>query len=133
MSLLPIPDPNSPNLPATTRDGNDSGLGQYSHLPEELRGLNWGAFLLNWVWSIAHGTWIGLLCFVPYFGLAVPFVLLFKGNEWAWKNRRWDSIEHYRRVQRDWRQWGIVLPVILLVFLWCSFIIYARHVGGQIP
>ena len=50
------------------------------------------------------------------------FVLGAKGREWAWKNKKWDSVEHFNRVQRKWSLWGIWLVVIgfvlaLLVFL----------------
>ena len=35
-----------------------------------------------------------------------------QGNEWAWKSKRWDSIEHFKRTQKKWRNWGIVIFVI---------------------
>lgn len=90
---------------------NDSGTGPTAVLPAELKGVNVGAFFLNWIWAIAHSTWIGLLCFVPYVGVVMQFVLLFKGNEYAWQNRRWDSIEHFKEVQKKWQNWGIGLLV----------------------
>jgi hypothetical protein len=29
--------------------------------------------------------------------------------EWAWQNKRWDSLEHFNRVQKKWSVWGVVL------------------------
>jgi hypothetical protein len=78
-------------------------------VPPEIRGWNWGAFLLNWIWGIGNNTFIALLTLVPVFGLIMPFVLGAKGNHWAWRNRRWDSVEHFRRVQRKWAIWGAII------------------------
>src|SRR6202008_2407231 len=36
-------------------------------------------------------------------------VLGVKGNAWAWRNGRWDSVEHFKRVQRRWAIWGAVI------------------------
>ena len=96
---------------------NNSGMGAQSVLPDELRGLNGGAFFLNWIWAIAHSTWLGLLAFVPYIGFVVPFVLLFKGNEWAWQNRKWSSVEQFKATQRIWTIWGVGLTVLAIAFL----------------
>src|ERR1700748_2760525 len=78
-------------------------------IPPELDRWNWGAFLLNWIWGIGNNTFIALLTFIPFFGLAMPFVLGARGSAWAWRNGRWDSVEHFKRVQRKWAIWGVVL------------------------
>jgi hypothetical protein len=39
----------------------------------------------------------------------MPFVLGARGSAWAWRNGRWDSIDHFKRVQRKWAIWGVVL------------------------
>lgn len=80
-------------------------------LPEGVKGWSWGAFLLNWIWAISNKTWIGLLCFVPIVGIVMPFILGFKGREWAWENNSWESVEHFNRVQRKWSTWGIGLTL----------------------
>jgi hypothetical protein len=86
-------------------------------VPAEINRWNWGAFLLNWIWGIGNNTFIALLTLIPFFGaLIMPFVLGAKGSKWAWQNGRWDSVEHFKRVQRLWAMWGAIIwiGVILL-------------------
>jgi Cytochrome oxidase complex assembly protein 1 len=84
-------------------------------IPPELDRWNWGAFLLNWIWGIGNNTYIALLTLIPFVGFVMPFVLGAKGSRWAWRNGRWDSVEHFRRVQRQWAIWGAVILVGVLV------------------
>jgi len=76
-------------------------------LPHELRGWNWGAFFLNWVWGLAHNTPIALLMFVPGVNIVMLFVLGAKGNAWAWANNEWRDVEHFKRTQRIWARVGV--------------------------
>lgn len=84
-------------------------------IPAGVRGWSWGAFLLNWIWAIGNRTWIGLLALVPYLGLIMAIVLGFKGREWAWKNKQWDNIDHFNRVQKKWSYWGVVIMIVAMV------------------
>lgn len=111
---------------------NNSGMGAQSVLPDELKGLNGGAFSLNWIWAIAHSTWIGLLCLVPYVGLIMSFVLLFKGNEFVWQNRKWESIEQFKAVQRKWMIWGAILFVLGIVSL-AGLSMLGRSISSRNP
>ena len=107
----PIPSPGGDG-PFVGGAGAVNNSGQPgAQLPAELQGVNFGAFFLNWIWAVAHNYWLGLLCLVPCVGTVMAFVLLFKGNEFAWQNRRWDSIEQFREVQRKWMLWGIGITV----------------------
>jgi cytochrome oxidase complex assembly protein 1 len=81
-------------------------------MPAELYRWNWGAFLLNWIWGIGNNTFIALLALVPGVGLIVIFVLGAKGNRWAWQNGRWDSVEHFKRVQRAWAKWAVIVYIL---------------------
>lgn len=96
---------------------NTSGQGSLAIVPREIEGWNWGAFLLNWIWSIGNNVWIGLLSLIPYAGIIMLVILGVKGNEWAWRYKRWDSVEHFRRTQRKWRDWGLGLLAIA-AFIW---------------
>ena len=80
-----------------------------------MKGWSWGAFFLNWIWAIGNRSWIGLLAVIPYVGWIMAFWLGFKGREMAWKNKQWDSLEHFNRVQRRWSQWGVGIMVAALI------------------
>ena len=91
-------------------------------LPDEIRGWNWGAFLLNWIWGLGNNTFIALLMFVPVVNLVMPFVLGAKGNAWAWQNAKWENVDHFRRTQRIWTWAGLGvwagLVTFFFVILW---------------
>src|SRR5206468_11046551 len=78
-------------------------------IPDGVKGWSWGAFFLSWIWAIGNRTWVGLLALVPYVGFVVAIILGVKGREWAWKNKQWQSVEHFQRVQHSWSVWGVVL------------------------
>ncbi len=95
---------------------NTSGQGALATVPEEIKKWNWGAFFLSWIWGIGNKTYIALLCLIPYVGFVMAIVLGVKGNEWAWRNKQWESIEQFQRVQKKWAIWAVVfvLGVIIL-------------------
>ena len=72
----------------------------FNDIPQGVKGWSWGAFLLTPFWAIGNRTWIGLLAFIPYVSLVMAVVLGIKGREWAWKNKKWRDIQHFRSVQR---------------------------------
>lgn len=94
-----------------------SGLGKESILPPELKRWNWGAFLLNWIWGIGNSTFIALFMFVPLLNVIMPFILGAKGNKWAWQNRTWRDIDHFKSTQKKWAIWGLTFLVIWVVFI----------------
>lgn len=105
------------NVPVANYDLR-SGEGNVSEIPEEIKGWNWGAAGLSWLWGIYHNVWLSLLQFVPVLGWFWWIVLGVKGNEWAWRAKKWESVEQFKKVQRRWRVWGMgVLVCILLYFL----------------
>jgi len=106
-------------VPATAIiTGNTSGMGSKAPVPPGLGEWNWGGFLLTWMWGLGNNVWWSFLVFVPYLGvLVMPWVLAFKGNEWAWQSRHWESIEHFKRVQRSWMLWGLWISIALTVLI----------------
>ena len=87
-----------------------------SELPETARKLSWGGFWFSLIWGIFNNVWIALLCLILP-GI-MNIVLLIKGRQWAWENKRWDSEEQFGRVQHLWGMWGLILsliPIILLI------------------
>ena len=99
---------------------NTSGDGS-SSAPEGASGLCWGGFFLGWIWAAFNRSWLGLLGLVPFLSLPVALVLLFKGRDWAWKNKRWRSVEHFNEVQRKWSIAGMIIAVVG-GFLWLQLL-----------
>jgi hypothetical protein len=98
---------------------NTSGQGESAIVPEEVKGWSWAGFGLTWIWGVFNGVLISLLVLIPFpfFSLAWAIVLGVKGREWAWRNKRWDSVEHFKNSQRPWDIAGIVIFAIGVVAL----------------
>ncbi|MEH2453953.1 serine/threonine protein kinase [Nostoc sp.] len=104
---------------------NNSGCGINNHdetVPEEILGWNWGAFLMPWLWMWPNQVWYGLFCFIPQISGFMAIALGAKGNEWAWKSRRWDSIEQFKAHQRGWAIAGILIGAPISIVLWVTAI-----------
>lgn len=90
---------------------NNSGHGNILDsavpVPNEIKGWNWGAFLMPWFWPFTNQVWIGLFSYVPNCQLIMALALGAKGNEWAWKSRRWRSIQQFKAHQRRWAVAGL--------------------------
>lgn len=93
------------------KNENNSGVEEIS-VPEEIKGWSWGGFLWGWVWAIGNKTWIGLISLVPYAGLIMNIILGIHGREWAWKNKHWDSIEQFKKIQKRWVIWWFILGLL---------------------
>lgn len=98
---------------------NTSGQGAAAQVPPEIQRWNWGAFLLSWIWGIGNNVLASLVVFVPLVGFAWLFVLGIKGNEWAWRHKRWASVEAFQASQRRWARWGVVAWLASLA-VFCS-------------
>jgi serine/threonine protein kinase len=102
---------------------NTSGTGNFLDssisVPDEIKGWNWGAFLMPWLWPLTNQVWIGLTAWVPSPGwvVIVAIALGSKGNEWAWRSRKWRSIEQFKAHQRGWTIAGLLLWVPVLLSL----------------
>jgi serine/threonine protein kinase len=102
---------------------NNSGCGinnMTEQIPDEIQGWNWGAFLLPWLWLWTNQVWAGLFCFVPQVGWITIIALGAKGNEWAWKSRRWRSIQHFKEHQRGWAIAGLLVGAPISIILWLA-------------
>lgn len=133
--------PTSPAQPAPVSQVNigfamgdaATSTGPNGQFPEELRRWNWGAFFGSWLWAIANNVYVGLLALIPPLHLIISIVLGMKGNEWAWKHRRFESIDQFRAVQRAWTRWGvgIFIAMIVLIILGFSLLFHAASTSGQ--
>ncbi len=114
-------------LNATTLVNNSGQGGLFNAsitVPAEIQGWNWGAFLLAPFWLVANRVWIGLLAWVPLFGFWMAIALGVKGNEWAWKSRRWESIEHFQKYQERWAIAGITTGIAVNLVVWHLGIVF---------
>ena len=106
----------------TLTPANNSGQGGLFDLsvsvPEEIKGWNWGAFLLAPFWPVSNRVGIGLLAWVPFAGFWMAIALGVKGNEWAWKSRKWQSIDQFKTHQKRWAIAGIVLGISVNLIVW---------------
>ena len=94
---------------------NTSGMGRDAEIPEGVKGWSWGAFMFNWIWALSNRTWIGLFALLPYVGFVMAVALGIKGREWAWRNKKWESVEHFQRVQRRWSLWSLLIVGVAIV------------------
>ncbi len=100
---------------------NTSGQGKTAVVPPEINRWNWGAFFLNWIWGLGNNTLIALLAMVPFLSFVMIFVLGAKGSAWAWQNKKWDSVEQFQSVQRQWAKWGLILWLAVIVAIAAMF------------
>lgn len=108
---------------------NTFNIATPAQVPPEIRGWNWGAFFLGWIWGIGNSVWIALIGLIPVFpvGLVMAIVLGAKGSEWAWAARKWDSVEHFKRTQRTWAIVGLILCIVgvILFAVYIALIVFA--------
>lgn len=106
---------------------NNSGQGPNTPVPDIVaHKFNWAAFLLSWIWGLGNKTYITLIIFatilvawIPIIGWLISLGICIwfgtKGNEWAWQNKRFQSIEHFHEYQKKWVIAGVVFYLICIV------------------
>lgn len=90
--------------------------------------FNWGAFWGTWIWGINNKVSQTYWAIPAFFMGAFPFAAIIfgiKGNEWAYKNRDWDSMEEFHDSQSNQAMiWTIAAPAVWVVMsIVISFII----------
>ncbi len=116
---------NGVTLAHQTRNNSGCGINNTKEqVPDEILGWNWGAFLMPWLWLWSNKVWIGLLCFFPSIGWIMTIILGAKANEWAWKSRRWRSIQHFKEHQRGWAIAGVLIGAPFSIILWTAAIVF---------
>lgn len=102
---------------------NKNTKSEQSVVPMEIKGWNWGAFIFNWIWGVGNNTYRAFFVFIPIINIFMIISLGLKGNEWAWKHKKWESIEHFKQVQRRWSMAAWVCIGCLVVL--CVSIFYS--------
>jgi hypothetical protein len=122
----PTPAPDSASAvdePETNTSGTKGGV-----VPLGVKGWNWAAFLVSPIWGIFSGVPIAALmltAYLPVFPAALKLATLmagslflgFRGNELAWRGKKWRSVKHFKAVQHRWLVWSIGLNLVGLVLL----------------
>lgn len=97
------------------------------YIPEEIKGWNWGAPLLGWIWALGNGAynivWLYFILMIIPFGFILCFILFGKrGNTWAWTAKHWSSVDEFKRVQHRWTIAGLIVNAIYIVIIILSLI-----------
>lgn len=123
---------------------NTSGRGENAKVPESVANkFNWGAFLFNWIWGLGNKCYITLIIFAVALFSFIPFIgwialigcqvwFGMKGNEWAWRNKKWINEEHFHQVQKTWAIAGAIFSVIsILITIVCVTIMVASMMSSM--
>lgn len=98
--------------------------------PQNIKQWNWGAFWLSWIWGIGNKSFNTFFALIPYFGFIWMFVCGAKGNEWAWENKKWASVENYNNTQRKWAIIGNSLAVLSIILALILFI-FVQNISSE--
>lgn len=101
-----------------------SGLGDSSVVPEEVKKWSWGAMILPFFWGPYFNVMSSFLLLIPIFNWGWWIVLGINGNEWAWKNGKWGSVEEFNYEQRKWNKYSVIL-IISIIFLSLSINLFS--------
>lgn len=119
---------------------NTSGMGSGHPLPPETQNMNLGGCLPCGIFAFANGAamW-GIIVLVAscFVGSLANLVLLIKGNEFAWQNRRFNSRQEYNETMNAWNYWGkiyLIFSIIMSVIgaiLYVALIVFAISMEGS--
>lgn len=89
-----------------------------SKLPYDYtKDFNWGAYFGTWIWGLYNRSYLTLFMWALY---TTPFKELFKiycglkGNEWAYKGKRWNDVEAFNKSQKKQTIFFICLNFLIL-------------------
>ena len=108
---------------------NTSGRSN-GEIPPGINRWNWAAFLMPAVWGLFSGVpFTGLLFAAAFLPSSAQLLIMiiaslflgFKGNQLAWRGKKWQSVEHFNSFQQKWTSWSIKLSAaigaILIIFI----------------
>ena len=103
--------------------------------------FNWGAFLGTWIWGLFNKSYIPLFmlllfptpwsfCFQLYCGL--------KGNEWAFKNKKWKYVQAFNKSQEKQTMfWGIfnllIIPIAYFIIVFSAVFYLFSGSTSEVP
>ncbi|MBR6126585.1 hypothetical protein IKQ21_02775 [bacterium] len=87
--------------------------------------FNWGAFLGTWIWGLFNKSyktlWIWILGLTPW-GTYYALYCGLKGNEWAYKNKKWDDVDKFNTSQEKQATVFAVLTFLIVPVLYIALI-----------
>ena len=101
--------------------------------------FNWGACFGTWIWGIVNKSyktlWILPIILTP---LAIIYQIIcgFKGNEWALKNRKWESMQHFKESQETQTVVFVILnflimPIIIYILIFAIVFIFMTKIFAE--
>ena len=120
--------------PGVPQEDNTSGT-RDGEIPPGVKKWNWAAFLMPAVWGLFSGVpytaiLFGAALLPPMAQLVVMVVaslyLGAKGNELAWRGKKWRSVEHFRAFQKQWTSWAVKLTIAVGALL----LLYVMSTAG---
>ena len=115
-------------------EANNSGT-KNAEVPPEIKKWNWAAFLVPAIWGLFSGVPITALLFGAVFlppliqypvMIGASIFLGLRGNELAWRGKKWRSVRHFNAFQKQWGSWSIKFTAAVFAL----FIIYALIQSG---
>lgn len=109
-----------------------------SQLPYDYtKEFNWGAFFGTWIWGLFNKSYIPLFHLLLFF---TPWNLYFqlycglKGNEWAYKNKKWDDVSKFNKSQeKQTIFWSIytcvIVPILYFVLIFAIAFLMIAFIG----
>lgn len=109
--------------------GNDPGM------LKRVKGWNWGACILTWIWLYFHemhlwGTIVLIMTIlIPCVGIIPSIWLGAYGNELAWRYKRFTDFEAYLKSVRLWNQIGIIIFIssTIIAIIGISIALYSLN------
>ena len=101
-------------------------------IPAEIKNkFNWGAFFLGWLWGLFNKSYITLLqipiAFIPIIGPIINIGLAVwfgkKGNEWALKNKHFNSLDEFVKFQNKFFKIAFICTIAVLIMI-CEYFKY---------
>ena len=71
--------------------------------------------MCGWLWGLDNRVYLALLTLLPLVNIVMIFVLGAKGSEWAWRNKRWESVDYFVKVQKRWAACGFGFLILGLL------------------
>jgi hypothetical protein len=126
----PVDSPFGSDASAPNSSGTRNG-----EVPPSIKRWNWAAFLMPAVWGLFSGVpytaiLFGAALLPPQLQLIVmasaSVYLGLKGNELAWRGKKWRSVEHFQAFQKQWASWAVKLTIAVAAIL----LFYVMTRGG---